>query len=468
MAQYKTPTPAMPSTLAGGIPNYLAPIAGLGSWSRDVVGQMAGAFGTIGAAAEQAKGNVGAARESARGTSEAGRFGALGGLAQAMAQDNANRYGAYAAAEGNRQTAMANEAGARYGSYGMAEAARQTALGNLGSAALGAYGSNANQAMQAWSQNQQAYNNALAQMQGSSQSAMSGLGQSRNAALGQLGSAYSSAGTGLGAASAVGDLSASFGGDFGGGFNAYDPTGTVASGNLGGGGFYGNVDRSSSSSTTPGMADATFGGLSSVGQNLMAGDITGALMDNANQGLDSLNAQHSTSRMMPSQMQGQTFADLLTMGDQYIAPTMAGMNEFYANTNYNRPDFASGMNQFYGAMDSFQPDYSGVLDPLTRPTRFSTPSLGAAPTAQSLFGDALFDPQPGRQRVWQDRMQSSQDRLAYDQYRNQSFNARQDARLQNASNTLNAIHLPPELTGYRLSDPTRQLASRMNMGGYQL
>jgi hypothetical protein len=340
---------------------------------------MAGAFGTIGAAAEQAKGNVGAARESARGTSEAGRFGALGGLAQAMAQDNANRYGAYAAAEGNRQTAMANEAGSRYGAYGMAEAARQTALGNLGSAALGAYGSNANQAMQAWSQNQQAYNNALAQMQGSSQSAMSGLGQSRNAALGQLGSAYSSAGTGLGAASAVGDLSASFGGDFGGGFNAYDPTGTVASGNLGGGGFYGNVDRSSSSSTTPGMADATFGGLASVGQNLMAGDIAGALQDDANQGLDSLNAQHYTSRMMPSQMQRQTFADLLTMGDQYIAPTMAGMNEFYANSNANRPDFSSGMNQFYGEMDSFQPDYSGVLNALNRSGAASGGSATSAP-----------------------------------------------------------------------------------------
>jgi hypothetical protein len=294
--------------------------------------------------------------------------------------------------------------------------------------------------MQAWSQNQQAYNNALAQMQGSSQSAMSGLGQSRNAALAGLGGAYAASGIG----SSLGSS---------GDFNAFDPTGTVASGN------YSPPVNQSYPSTA---------GIDSVRQDLMASDITGALMDNANQGLASLNDQHYTSRMMPSQMQGQTFADLLTMGDQYIAPTMAGMNEFYANTNYNRPDFASGMNQFYGAMDSFQPDYSGVLDPLTRPTRFSTPSLGAAPTAQSLFGDALFDPQPGRQRVWQDRMQSSQDRLAYDQYRNQSFNARQDARLQNASNTLNAIHLPPELTGYRLSDPTRQLASRMNMGGYQL
>jgi hypothetical protein len=332
-------------------------------------------------------GNAFAGMYGGMGTAEAGRFGALGGLATAMAQDNANRYGAYAAAEGNRQTAMANEAAARYGAYGMAEVARQTAFGNLGSAALGAYGSTANQALQAWSQNQQAYNNALAQMQGSSQSAMSGLGQSRNAALGQLGSAYSSAGTGLGAASAVGDLSASFGGNSGGGFNAYDPTGTVASGNPGGGGFYGNVNRSSSSSTTPGMAGATFGGLASVGQNLMAQDISGALQDNASRGLDSLSDQHYSSRMMPSQMQRQTFADMLMMGDQYIAPTMAGMNQFYANANYNRPDFASGMNQFYGAMDSFRPDYSSVLEPLTRQSTFAKPSFGSSPTLGGMFGN---------------------------------------------------------------------------------
>jgi hypothetical protein len=215
--------------------------------------------------------------------------------------------------------------------------------------------------MQAWSQNQQAYNNALAQMQGSSQSAMSGLGQSRNAALGGLGGAYAASGIGA-------NIGAS-----GEGFNAVDPTGTVASGSYApSGGSYG-------SSTA---------GLDAVGQNLMASDITGALQDNANRGLDSLNAQHYTSRMMPSQMQGQTFADLLTMGDQYLAPTMAGMSEFYANSNANRPDFSSGMNQFYGAMDSFQPDYSGVLNALNKrgsasgsysPPEYSPPAYPSQP-----------------------------------------------------------------------------------------
>jgi hypothetical protein len=363
----KSKVPVMPSTLAGGVPNYLSPIAGLGDWNAGLTGQMAGAYGTIGAAAEQAKGNIGASEAAARGTAEAGRYGALGGLAQAMAQDNANRYGAYAAGEASRQAAMANEAGSRYGAYGMAEAARQTALGNLGSAALGAYGSNANQALQAWSQNQQAYNQALAQMQGSSQSAMSGLGQSRNAALGGLGGAYAASGIGA-------NIGAS-----GGGFNAVDPTGTVASGSYApSGGSYGGSTA----------------GLDAVGQNLMAGDITGALQDNANRGLDSLNAQHYTSRMMPSQMQAQTFGDLLTMGNQYIAPTMAGMSEFYGNANAGRPDFSAGMNQFYGAMESFQPDYSGVLNALNKsgsasgsysPPGYSPPAYSpATTTARSL------------------------------------------------------------------------------------
>jgi len=338
------------------------------------------ADGDARAAAATASGTAQAGKYGGLGAAEAGRYGALAGLGGAMAQDNANRYGAYAAAEGNRQTAMANEAGSRVGAFGMAEAARQTALGNLGSSALGAYGSTANQALQAWSQNQMAYNNALAAMQTASQNSMSGLGQSRNAALGQLGSAYGDAGGRLGAASAAGDLSASFGGDFGGSgstFNASNPGGTVAAGNTGGG-FYGNINRSSQASSVPGVADATFAGMGQVGQSLMSPDIANNLMGNANRGLDDLNAQHYSSRMMPAQMQGQTFADMLMMGDQYLAPTMSGMNQFYESANASRPDFASGMNQFYDNMNAVQPDYSGILDPLTRPTSFSNVQAPAA------------------------------------------------------------------------------------------
>ena len=344
------------------------------------------ARGLIGASQAEAVGNAAqgyygglgdayAGMYGGMGTAEAGRFGALAGLGQAMANDNANRYGAYATAEGNRQTAMANEAGSRLSAYGVAEAARQTALGNLGSSALGAYGSAANQALQAWAQNQQAYNNALASMQTSSQNAMSGLGQSRNSALGQLGASYTGAGVGLGGASAASDLSGSLGTSF----NASSPSGTVASGSVSGGGGGGGA-------AIPGLASQTFAGLGQVGQGLMAGDIRDSLAANANRGLDDLNAQHYSSRLMPAQMQGQTFADLLTMGDQYVAPTMQGMSEFYANANFNRPDFASGMNQLYGNMAAVQPDYSGILQPLTRPTQFANPSLGRSPTLGGMFG----------------------------------------------------------------------------------
>ena len=335
-----------------------------------ILQEKARADGAIGAASATASGQRGAAREAAFGTAEAGRYGALGGLATARANDNANRYGAYATAEGNRQTAMANEAGSRLSAYGVAEAARQTALGNLGSSALGAYGSAANQALQAWAQNQQAYNNALASMQTSSQNAMSGLGQSRNSALGQLGASYTGAGVGLGGASAASDLSGSLGTSF----NASSPSGTVASGSVSGGGGGGGA-------AIPGLASQTFAGLGQVGQGLMAGDIRDSLAANANRGLDDLNAQHYSSRLMPAQMQGQTFADLLTMGDQYVAPTMQGMSEFYANANFNRPDFAAGMNQFYDSMAAVQPDDSDILDILRTPTANTSAPTWMAPPA---------------------------------------------------------------------------------------
>lgn len=358
-------------------------------------GAQANAVGSANAAMYSGLGNAYAGMYGGLGTAEAGRYSGLAGLAGAMSQDNSNRYGAYAAAEGSRQTAMANEAIGRYGANAQAEVARQTALGNLGSAALGAYGSTANQALQAWTQNQQAYNQALAQMQGAGQNALSAYGVSRNQGLGQLATAYGDAGGRLGAAGAVGDLTASFGGDFGSGgapgstMNAYDPYGVAASGSYGagGGGFSGAVNRSSNNSSIPGVADQTFAGLGGVGQSLMAGDVTAQLGSQYDRSMDDLNAQHYSSRMMPAQMQQQTFGDLLTMGNQYIAPTMAGMDQYYANANVGRPDFSAGMNQFYGNMAQVRPDYSGILEPLTQKTTFTAPKFGAAPTIQSLFGN---------------------------------------------------------------------------------
>lgn len=385
---------------------FALPNADIGAWrqsgpgwaqwgnNKEFANEAVKALGAVGAAQATATGNATAARYNAQGNAqagmyggmgqaEAGRFGALAGLAGAMAQDNANRYGAYAAAEGNRQNAMANEASSRYSSAAMAEAARQTALGNLGSASIGAYGSTANQALQAWAQNQQAYNQALAQMQGAGQSAMSSYGQSRNAALGNLAAAYGGAGGSLGGASAAGDVASSLG-SAPNSFTASNPYGTVASG------AYGSTPAvNNTGSLVPGIANQTFSGLGGVGQNLMAQDVTGSLNNQYDRSMNDLNAQHYSSREMPAQMQRMTFADLLTMGDQYIAPTMAGMDQYYANANMNRPDFAGGMNQFYGNMAQVRPDYSGILTPLTVPTKFDKPSLGSNPTAASLFGDAL-------------------------------------------------------------------------------
>jgi hypothetical protein len=417
----------------------------------------AGAVGQAAAGYYGGMGNAYAGMYGGMGQAEAGRFGALAGLAGAMSNDNANRYGAYAAAEGNRQNAMANEASSRYSSGAMAEAARQTALGNLGSASIGAYGSTANQALQAWAQNQTAYNQALSQMQGAGQNAMSSYGQSRNAALGNLAAAYGDAGGRLGSASAVSDLSASFGGDFGGGgggssFTGTNPYGTVAAGSYGatpeagGGGFFGNINRSSENSAVPGVADATFGGLSGVGQNLMAQDVTGSLNDQYGRSMNDLNAQHYSSREMPAQMQRMTFADLLTMGDQYINPVNQGMDQYYANANMNRPDFAGGMNQFYGNMAQVRPDYSGVLNPLTQQSQFDKPSFGRSPTLGGMFGsDAmgagamsqlgpvaeLFSPAGRARQAAQAReinhqanMDAIDRRMAYDRRRNETFDDR--------------------------------------------
>lgn len=352
------------------------------------------ARGSVGAAQAGAVGTAAAGYFGGMGQAEAGRFGALGGLGGAMSQEASNRFGAYSAAEASRQAAMANAAIGRGSSAAMAEVARQTALGNLGSASIGAYGSNANQAMQAFAQNQTAYNQAMAQMQGAGQNAMSSYGQSRNAGLGSLANAYGDAGGRLGAASAVSDMNASFGGDFGGGgggssFTGTNPTGTVAAGSYGatpsGGGFFGNVNRSSENSAVPGVADATFAGLGGVGQSLMAQDITGLMDQQYDRSMNDLNAQHYSSRSMPAQMQRQTFGDLLTMNDQFINPVNQGMNQFYGNAEMNTPDFAGGMDQFYENMAGERADYSGILDALRQPA-----SVGRQPTMSGMFGqDAM-------------------------------------------------------------------------------
>ena len=198
--------------------------------------------------------------------------------------------------------------------------------------------------------------------------------------------------------------------------DAYGPGGTIASGSYGsspgGGGFSGSVNRSSTNSAVPGVAEATFGGLGSVGDMLMSGDITGQLANDAQAGLDSLNNQHYSSRMMPSQMQNQSFGDLLTMGQQYINPVSMGMDQFYANAASGSPDYAGGINQFYGAMADTQPDYTGVLGMLNTPTK-----MGSAPKATSMFGGAMVNPNmfaaPDYGTAWDRLLNQTMSRMNY-------------------------------------------------------
>ena len=145
---------------------------------------------------------------------------------------------------------------------------------------------------------------------------------------------------------------------------------------------------------------------------LMSGDITGQLANDAQAGLDSLNNQHYSSRMMPSQMQNQSFGDLLTMGQQYINPVSMGMDQFYANAASGSPDYAGGMNQFYGAMADTQPDYTGVLGMLNTPTK-----MGSAPKATSMFGGAMVNPNmfaaPDYGTAWDRLLNQTMSRMNY-------------------------------------------------------
>lgn len=312
----------------------------------------------------------------------------LAGLGSAYA----NNYGAYAAGLGNVAQAQGNAESNKYGSRAMAEAARQGALGNIGTAALGAYGSAANSAMSAWAQNQMAYNKSLSEMQQANQQGLSNYGVSRNTALGGLAGAYGQAGGQLGAASAVGDVSATFSdGGFNayGGFNASGNPSQIASGSYGSpsGGFYGSVSRTSDGSAVPGIATQTFGGLDQTRQSMMAGDITGALMRDADLGRRQLDNQHYSSRGMPADMMDQALGGLLTLSRDGYGSSGLGMNQFYdsveraeAADRFTGPDYstimgglASGFQQsgnqitgLRGDLDAGYQDFRGDMDNMFR------------------------------------------------------------------------------------------------------
>jgi len=335
------------SAAFGSIGNFAGAIGNMGSSYMQGLGNQGTAYsnnygaysGGLTGANNALAGTMGAYTQGLGelGKSGAQTFGYLGQGLQGLGNAYTGAYGGYSGALGEIGKAMASERSGFYNANATAEAARQAALGNIGTASLGSYGQAANSALGAWAQNQQAYNQALAGLGSSNQTALAQAAASRNAALGGMGGAYADLGGRLGAASALGNISFGFGGGGGGGdgFSATGPGGTIASGSYGGdgGGMSGYGTRVSDTSQLASMGVPAYGGLDRLQNNLMASDITGSMNANYTDSMDRLNAQHYSSRDMPSQMLGQTLSGLLTMGRDAYGQIGGGMNQYYATQN---------------------------------------------------------------------------------------------------------------------------------------
>jgi hypothetical protein len=169
---------------------------------------------------------------------------------------------------------------------------------------------------------------------------MANVGVSQNAALGGLGGAYGS----LGRASALSNLNMSMsgggvGGGDGGGFAASGPEGGIASGSYGGGGGSGGLNMSltaNRSSANSGMPEA-YAGLDALRMGITSGSALDRLAAGDASSRAQLDAQHYSSRGMPSQMMNDVLAGLTQLGTPAYAGLDRGMNQFYDN---NQADFS--------------------------------------------------------------------------------------------------------------------------------
>jgi len=301
-----------------------------------------------------------------------------------MGNQRVGAYGAYAGGLGQVANAMGQERQGFYQGNALAEASRQAALGNIGTASLGSYGQAANSALGAWAQNQMAYNQALTGLGQANQTALAGLGSSRNSALGGLGQSYADLGGRLGAASAIGGLAPMLGG--GGGFSATGPGGQIASGSYGGGGGMGGGGGFSAS------APEAYAGLDGLQRNLMAGDISGSLNSNYAQAMRQLADQHSSSRVMPSQMLGQTLSGLLTMGRDAYGQIAGGMNQFYDTQNNpaNRGQYGDVLGDLRSGYGSTARDINSYAGNLGAGYQTANANIGSvAPALQNLWDRSL-------------------------------------------------------------------------------
>lgn len=341
----------------------------IGVAAMGALGKFADAYGNIYSSQGQGFGNLGSAH--AQNTQAVAQ--GMSGLGNAFA----NAYGSMAGGLGSVANAMANERSNFYTSNAMAEAARQQALGNLSTAALNSYGGAANAAMGAWAQNQNAYNQAMSGLGMANQTGLSSYGASRNQALGQLGQSYANLGGKLAGASALQGMTMDFGGGGGGGFSATGPGGTVASGSYGGSGGGGGL-RFSGADVGQQLRPA-FDGLESLRKDAMAGDITGSMNSNLQDGYNRLDLQHYTSRQMPSQMLGQTLSGLMQLGTQGYGSIGRGMDQYYAAQNdpRNRNDFSGLLDRLSTGYDQARGELRPFADRISSAFTASNSGIGA-------------------------------------------------------------------------------------------
>lgn len=346
--------------------NILAPFgpatsSGYAQAGGGVLASALGAMGNTGAGIGNAMGQAGTGYMQGLGAQGANHTNAYGAYTQGigdLGRSQTGNFNAYAGGLGQIGQAMAADRAGFYGANAGAEAARQVALGNIGSSALSAFGGASNKALESWAQNQMAYNQALSGLGLANQTGLSQLGQSRNTALGNLGSSYADLGGRMAAAGALSNLNF---GTPGSGFNATGPGGEIASGSYGG--SQGGDVLSGGASYDGARA---YGGLGQLQRNLMAPDISDSMNRNYTDSMNRLDAQHYSSRNMPSQMLGQTLSGLMSLGRDAYGQVRGGMNQFYATQNdpRNRADFgglADNLGRGFAATGNRLDSYAGQM-----------------------------------------------------------------------------------------------------------
>lgn len=313
----------------------------------------------------------------------AGQMGAANQMGLAgLGRSYSDAYSGYSNGLSNVAQAMANDNSNRYGAYAQAEAARQAAAGNIGSSALGAFGGGMNSALSAWATNQAAYNNAMSSMQNANQMGLSQYGQSRNQALGQLAAPYSQLGRGEMAVGALSQLGGMFGGGGGGGgssFSAGGPGGSVASGSYGG---YGGGGRGYGGGSGGGAGgrygSSAYGGLGQIQSNLMSPDVMDRMGDAHSRDMQALNAQHYTSRGMPAQMMQQGYDNIMNLAQQGYGQLGGGMNQFYRSMNNpaNRANYGNVLDRLSGGYANANASIGTLPGWMARSLGYYAPAVG--------------------------------------------------------------------------------------------